>query len=628
MGLKTFPRTEEDLVGQYHGLPSRIVEDNRQDAMQSHAVEKEDQLLEAILASNGNLRKALQMLLEVGGDERSQTDPKTGLTKYHTPSEPVNGILRSSCTSNVPDQVAFSRGVDLLRQLSLEARNMSKQLRPANPDLRSKACDFITPEGLFRKLLLDVRERLRAVLELDFSDIINLFPSGTDAELLPALLAYVRAEGRGHGMQVLSLICAAGEVGSGTTSAATGQHFAKQLPSGRQCPGSSSVFGELSLDSKAEPTDGNAFGNISSQSLSLRDASGCLLSLDECDAIVEEAVESALEKTWPDGKRVYGQVVVHMVVGSKTGRSMPSEQCLQRIIARHGAKVILPVVDACQGRLAAGVVRSYLDQNWLVLTTGSKFMGGPPFSGVCLMSQALGQELEKHLQIESVASMIAKSKLHEYVTASLLSDDLPRLRSLLPCHTLNYGVLMRWTLALHTMEVYFADCLPEERSQILVAWASHVRKILQCDRNPRLQLLNDSVEHTTGSAIDEQQAALDSIVSFHCRCNRGTGGADKLTIDELRFVQYLMASDLSKQYPQLDVPEVAKLRCFLGQPVDLRPGGGDREHVLRVAASAPLVTRIAAEGLDSAVKDDAQLFEKLSWVLEHWYLLSPSQSAL
>ena len=312
--------------------------------------DNEEDLLQVILkqTSDGrDLHQAVQRLLESGGDERSVTDPKTGLTKYHTPTEPCEGVLRSSCTSNVPDKAAFLRGVDTLRQLLLEARNMSRQ--------KNHTMMNTSPEDLFRKMLCDIRERLRSVFDLDDEDVINLFPSGTDAELMPALLAYMRAaENQGRNDEVFSVVTAAGEVGSGTTMAAMGQHFAKMLPSGRRPErGDVCVF---DVDNH-----GSTDSHFTGENLFLRDSSGRLLPPAERDRKVEETVREAAAAVGEDGKPTYGCIVVHMVLGSKTGQCMPSSQCLDRLSAKYG-DLVLPVVDACQGRLAPGVIRTWLDK--------------------------------------------------------------------------------------------------------------------------------------------------------------------------------------------------------------------------------------------------------------------------
>lgn len=71
---------------------------------------------------------------------------------------------------------------------------------------------------------------------------ILLFPSGSDAEFLPLILALVRSQNLakkiGNGgpeaqkVQVYNFVTAAGEVGSGTPNASSGKHFSVDAPKG------------------------------------------------------------------------------------------------------------------------------------------------------------------------------------------------------------------------------------------------------------------------------------------------------------------------------------------------------------------------------------------------------------
>eukprot|EP00747_Dinoflagellata_sp_TGD_P140531 gnl/TRDRNA2_/TRDRNA2_176018_c0_seq2.p1 gnl/TRDRNA2_/TRDRNA2_176018_c0~~gnl/TRDRNA2_/TRDRNA2_176018_c0_seq2.p1 ORF type:complete len:602 (+),score=97.96 gnl/TRDRNA2_/TRDRNA2_176018_c0_seq2:101-1906(+) len=569
----------------------------------AEASAEEDQLFK-VFDSQNDLFSALQQLMEAGGDERSVTDAITGLTKYHTPSRPTDGIVRSSCTSNVPTEAAFERGIDILRQLRLKAL-MPNHTSKVSGDMLT----YSAPEDLFRKLLLDVRERLRTVFQLSLEDAISLFPSGTDAELMPALIAYLRGLTRnGSGSEVFSVVSAAGEVGSGSFLAATGQHFAKRLPSGKTA---------------AMAQSNHVFAPVfSGANLYMRGEDGKLLSREQQDNKVWDAVKEAAAAVGADGKQKYGCIVVHMVVGSKTGGCMPSEACMEQLVAKYG-DLVLPLVDACQGRLRAGALASYLRRGYIVLASGSKFFGGPPFSGACLMSGKRASEFEQMLGNQEAIDMLKGSQLKEYVTAALMSDDLPQLRSLLPQKPLNYGCLMRWTVALYGMEMYFSEVPAGERIRILNGWTRSVRDVVKKMDSPFLSLLHDYTQDTVDND-DEQVAALSTVVSFHCRCKRGNESADHMTMDELRHVQFLMANNLTEKFPHLSLPACASTKCFIGQPVDLASSGPEktRAKVLRVALSAPLVVRAWRTGLDAVLDEDQVVFDKMNLILEKWSLLT------
>ncbi len=105
-------------------------------------------------------------------------------------------------------------------------------------------------------------------------------------------------------------------------------------------------------------------------------------------------VEVALR--WPDGTPIDGnrvaeafkaaasaatdRPVVFLTHGTKTGLIAP-------VIPPSGPDVI---VDACQGRIAPETVARYLRRGWPVVVTGSKFFGGPAFSGAVLFPSARG----------------------------------------------------------------------------------------------------------------------------------------------------------------------------------------------------------------------------------------------
>jgi len=199
------------------------------------------------------------------------------------------------------------------------------------------------------------------------------------------------------------------------------------------------------------------------------------------------------------------------------------------------------------------------------------------------------------------------------------------LRELLPSKPLNYGVLLRWTLALHEMEVYNVETLSQERNQIMAGWASGVRNIVQERGKPLISLLEEEQsESPPGDTGGEDDSALSTIISFVCRCRRGgpLSQPEPMTTQELRMVQYLMATDLAQLFPDLALIGAACERCFIGQPVCLNPKSVEEKNVLRVAASAPLVVQIRRKGLASALAQDRVLFQKLSLILGSWSIFS------
>ena len=96
----------------------------------------------------------------------------------------------------------------------------------------------------------------------------------------------------------------------------------------------------------------------------------------EVDGEVMDTVIAAVDR----GARV----LVHQVAHSKTGIHAPSLALLDRLTQTMGDDVVV-IIDAAQGRLAANTYDLATRRGWLVSFTGSKFFGGPPFSGSLLV---------------------------------------------------------------------------------------------------------------------------------------------------------------------------------------------------------------------------------------------------
>ncbi|MGB8516480.1 MAG: hypothetical protein WCD45_01195 [Gallionella sp.] len=110
------------------------------------------------------------------------------------------------------------------------------------------------------------------------------------------------------------------------------------------------------------------------------------------------------------------QVLLIHVDVSKTGMIAPSYACTAALKTTLG-KSLDVLIDACQFRIAPATLRACLERGYNVALTGSKFIGGPSFSGALLIPAATANRLRHQLF------------LHE-ATAP------------------NFGLLLRWQAAL------------------------------------------------------------------------------------------------------------------------------------------------------------------------------------
>ena len=179
----------------------------------------------------------------------------------------------------------------------------------------------------------EVEVRLAAYLGATGLASIVLLPSGTDGLLLCAILLSLEAGGR----PMTAILPAAAETGTGVPRAAVRQAF-------------DDLCGGGGLPEAVE--------------VALRTPEGAVRAED---AVGNDFAAAAKSST--------GRPVAYLTYGSKTGLVAP-------LRAPSGAEV---VVDACQLRLAPSVVQACLRQGWPVVVTGSKYLGGPPFSGAVLL---------------------------------------------------------------------------------------------------------------------------------------------------------------------------------------------------------------------------------------------------
>ncbi len=115
-------------------------------------------------------------------------------------------------------------------------------------------------------------------------------------------------------------------------------------------------------------------------------------------------------------------------------------------MARYPGRLVV-VVDACQLRCSREQIKADLDAGFMVMMTGSKFAGGPPFAGALLLPPWIVQRLQS-------------VKLPQGSFAYTAANDWPlALRGRLEgCFgaPANVGMGLRWEAALAELERLFA----------------------------------------------------------------------------------------------------------------------------------------------------------------------------
>ncbi len=202
-------------------------------------------------------------------------------------------------------------------------------------------------------------------------------------------------------------------------------------------------------------------------SLDLRDRYGVPLDCDLVDRIVADHAKREIAA----GR----DVLLHLLDCSETGRSGPTRTAALALAAAHPGHV-LTAVDAGQLRCSPGQVRSDLDSGFIVTMTGSKFAGGPTFSGAILLPRQI---------VEKLADPALSPEL---AACSAALDWSPRLRDRLRGEfsaLASLGLGLRWECALAELAAFFA--IDEEtRQRIAARFALEVHAHLAA--SPQLKL--------------------------------------------------------------------------------------------------------------------------------------------
>lgn len=468
----------------------------------------------------------LERLLTAGGDTRLEIVPQTGRNRYECCPRPCDATPFGSCTSSTISSRGYTAAQEVHRIIC------------GAPDSRQASYEFAS----------FVQQRLSELLMLPANVDVALAPSGTDAELLALALALAAGGGR---RPVVNIVVGPSEVGSGTPLAAACCHYDRLVPSGACVQVGSTIDAQLA-------------SRVDVRTVDLRTPAGDMLSESEIDAAV---IELFLEANDADAI-----TLLHIVAHSKTGVHAPSLSCVDRL-AQSSDDVIV-VVDAAQGRFSRRGLRDVLQKGYLVMFTGSKFYGGPPFSGALLVPRALRPE---HRQIDRFPVGFA-----DYFTAAEMPETWTSVRRELPVEP-NLGGLLRWAAALAEMEAYYA--VPNEaRLRVLRFFEAEVPRILGGGEVLRLLPVFPPVYDDTAERLLESKTTVFGFWVTPPGARRSLGKAD------LKQLHAELATNLSESRDAAEEAIGANL-FHLGQPVDLGSAG----CVLRVALGGELITRVASD---------------------------------
>jgi hypothetical protein len=422
----------------------------------------------------------------------------------------------------------------------------------------------------------EIREEIKAWLGVDdLAPEVFLGPSGTDLELVAlALVAAIR------GQPLVNIMVGPLEIGSGSTLAAGGRHYSRELASGQTAaPG--------------EPVNARLADEVAVAEVRLRAPDGTA----RPTAVIDDAVWSLL-----DNARRHGRgAILHVVAHSKTGVHAPSLATVARLMENDQGAVVL--IDAAQGRFSRRGAREMLRRGCWLLVTGSKFFGGPAFSGALLIP---GRSLAPW-----AAELSFPSGLADYISAAEVPPAFGQLRESLGPRT-NFGLILRWRAALAEIAAYYQSDA-EARLKVLRHFEAEAPRVLSASSH--ISLLDDA----TPLVPDEAERLLESkrtVFNLAVTSARGR----RLGRPGLASLVRALNRDVNAEWPSSLSPQESDCcsRCFhIGQPVII--GEGEQPEplaVVRVALGGSMITDLATGATPAAT-----LEEGLQWLSDQLSVL-------
>lgn len=490
----------------------------------------------------------LDTLLVSGGDPRLALDPHDRTNAY-------------GCTAD-PDPELWTFASSTASTISQRAHDRAALARE---ELMHK-CLFDEVEIAFDARCEGLREELRGHLGLPQRVGIVFSPSGTDSQLHALFLARMTL-----GAAPVTVVVGADQTGSGTVHTARGHHFSARTATGASVRKDAAIAG-LAGASIAVP---------------LRNAASGLAMRADADDAVLAAIEAALAQGAP--------VLLHVMDASKLGWRAPSAACLDEI-ARRWPKQVQIVVDACQARLGRRRLRGYLERGYMVLLTGSKFFGGPAFSGALLVPKSLSRAGDR---IGAVAPGFL-----DYAGRCDWPMAWTRLRSHFERRP-NFGQWLRWEAALAEIGGYYA--VPDTfRVKAIAELAAAIDGMIA--RSPSFRAI---AAPSFAAGDDDEEFASPTIFPFTLQ-RRGRS----LTVGETAALHRALASDVSDATAgRVADRRPGAQRCLIGQPVRLDRGDAPPEAALRLCVGARLVTEAWSADTTQARRNLQQVIDRLAHVV-------------
>ena len=515
-----------------------------------------------------NLAKPTEYLLMAGGDLRLNIDEIELLNKYGCrPFPRPDAFTFASSTATSVSNFAFDK-TDKVRSILI-----SNSLKYG-----------------FKKATLELAEllkyNLRKIFKIDDACEIIFSPSGTDSSLQIAAITQIISN-----KDITHVLIASDETGSGVPAALKGCHFENTTALNYPVK-------------KGDQIEG--FRDIELIKIPFRDENGALKS----SAQLDEEVFNAVSKTNNLGRHV----VLHTMDQSKLGYQSPSEKLIKKLntIDKLSMQII---VDGSQLRLDPKDIQNYLNKNYIVTITGSKYFTGPPYSGALILPESVSN------LIHSAENTLPKG-LKQYYNHSdwpatwFCSQDLS--------DGYNYGSYMRWNAAIVEMDRYYKTPVLY-RNMGIEMFCNFVDDSIK-DATFLEPLYGDETNTNTYKSKEFGIRNIRTIFPFFILKNN-----EVLSIDNVKKLYTLLNSDLSDQFEDapLEIIRLAAQKCHIGQAVNVKYGNDIESAILRISLGARVISEswvnrdisLFFRNIEAQMSQITIIIKKIELILSHPKLL-------
>jgi len=510
-----------------------------------------------------------------------------GTNKYHCKPQPIakNEIFRGSCTCNTPTESGYNAAKKLYRE-KLASKNTPEELEEALREIFenqrqriAKALELpegvevaLCPSGLSRSLGAEMCSCLISGELIFYGLYLPLVSLGSDAEYLPIAIARALQPATQKGKKIVNICTQLKEVGAGTNVAAGGTYFSTHAP----------LYGKV--PDGVTRLKGFGEDGLTEVSIPARERDGSVLDASAMAAEIAKKESDA----YP---------ILHGVFGGKTGLRdgvMPPSE--------DGGETSLGVIDACQGRFSLDELHAWLEQDSIVLFTGSKFYQAPPFCGAIFIPKRIAEKLRETAP-PGPMEMYAKEGMGGFLSDKELPSCLDSWKPLLrraDREANNVGLALRWEAGLVGMET-LSKTPDAERIKAVDEWAASVTAMVQANAD---QLDAWCVER--------------SIISVRLKREDGSGW---LSMSELRDVYRYMSKDVSSAVSSASPEEKEALAtcAFIGQPVDV----AESHAILRIALGSESLANYLNDAT-TTLHEDEMAVRKLTAIAKNFSALKQS----